>query len=80
MSGERTTVLVTGVSGNLGQRLLLQLSAFDVVGVDMAAPPTAALARFQKMDFAEESSCEEMVALLRDATFGGDVHHRRFDG
>ena len=74
MSGERTTVLVTGVAGNLGQRLLPQLSGFEVVGVDMAAPPAGSPARFQPMDLAEESSCEELVALLRESGAGAVVH------
>ena len=73
MEGERTTVLVTGVAGNLGCRLLPQLSEFRVVGVDMAAPPEN-LQRFQQMDLGEERSCEELVALLRESRAAAVVH------
>src|SRR5512146_20509 len=67
----KPTVLVTGVAGNLGVRLLAQLSDFNVVGVDIAAPRGALQpARFERMDLGEEASCRQLVSLLRntDAT------------
>ena len=38
MTQPQATVLVTGISGNLGTRLLPLLSEFRVVGVDLRPP------------------------------------------
>ena len=39
MDTAKPTVVVTGVSGNLGQRLLLQLADYyKVVGIDVTPP------------------------------------------
>ena len=52
---QKPTVLITGVSGNLGLRLLKQLSNYNVIGTDIREPEDAsALARFEKVDLAEE--------------------------
>ncbi|MGH9580479.1 MAG: NAD-dependent epimerase/dehydratase family protein, partial [Terriglobales bacterium] len=78
MSHANPTMVVTGVSGNLGCRLLSQLSAFRVVGVDLN-PPAAdtaapALQRFVRMDLGEEASCRQMVAVLRESGPAAVVH------
>jgi nucleoside-diphosphate-sugar epimerase len=63
---QKPTVLITGVSGNLGLRLLQQLPDFHVVGVDVREPENApALARFEKIDLAEERSCDQLLELMR---------------
>ena len=59
------SILVTGISGNLGQRLLPMLSGFRVVGVDFRLPHTDLPLQFVQMDFGLESSCLEMINLLR---------------
>lgn len=62
----KPTVLITGVSGNLGLRLLEFLPGFKVVGVDVAAPQTANdLAYFEKIDLAEERSCKQLLELMQ---------------
>ena len=62
----KPTILVTGVSGNLGSRLLQHLEGFQVIGVDLEEPPaTAALARFEKVDLAEERSCTQLLDLMK---------------
>lgn len=62
----KTTVLITGVSGNLGLRLLKQLPDFQVIGVDVREPEAPnALFRFEKVDFAEERSCDQLLDLMR---------------
>ena len=48
------TVLVTGISGNLGGRLLPLLSDFRVVGVDARPPNSSALHRFEEVDLGRE--------------------------
>jgi len=68
------TVVVTGISGNLGRRLLPMLSAFRVMGVDMRPPETSLPVQFVKMDLGLESSCLEFLQLLRDVRPVAVVH------
>jgi len=67
-------VLVTGISGNLGRRLLPMLSGFRVVGVDFRPPETDFPLKFVQMDFSLESSCLEMIHLLREVRPIAVVH------
>jgi nucleoside-diphosphate-sugar epimerase len=67
------TILVTGIAGNLGVRLLPQVQEFRVVGIDLA-PPSVPIHRFEKLDLAEESSCEAMVSLIREIQPFAVVH------
>jgi nucleoside-diphosphate-sugar epimerase len=68
-------VLVTGVSGNLGARVVLQLSASRVVGVDLHPPASSAgLSRFESMDISDEDSCDQLVRLLREQEVRAVVH------
>ena len=70
------TVLVTGISGNLGGRLLPLLSGFNVVGVDMRPPEVSApsLTRFESIDLGQESACPRLVELIRDTNVSAVVH------
>jgi len=68
------TVLVTGVSGNLGKRLLPMLSDFRVVGVDLREPDSAAAVAFHRMNLGSESSCRELTQLLRETGVRSVVH------
>ena len=68
------SVLVTGISGNLGRRLLPMLSGFRVVGVDFRPPETDSPLQFVQMDFSLESSCMEMIHLLREVRPVAVVH------
>jgi len=64
--GTKPTVLITGISGNLGLRLLKQLPDFNVLGADIREPENAgAMARFEKINLAEERSCDQMLDLMR---------------
>ncbi len=76
MPPERT-VLVTGISGNLGARLLPLLSGFHVVGVDTRPPDSSAVARFEPADLGREPSCWQLIELLR-ATGASSVIHLAF--
>jgi nucleoside-diphosphate-sugar epimerase len=63
---QKPTVLITGVAGNLGLRLLKQLGDFNVIGTDLREPEDASsLARFEKIDMAEERSCDQLLDLMR---------------
>jgi nucleoside-diphosphate-sugar epimerase len=69
------SVLVTGVSGNLGSRVLLQLSNRRVVGADLYAPVSAPnLTRFESMDLGDEASCDQLVRMLREENVRVVVH------
>jgi nucleoside-diphosphate-sugar epimerase len=75
MIPRRRTVLVTGVSGNLGVRLLPFLSDFDVVGVDIRPPSlSAGQLDFHSIDLGLESSCRTMTDLLRQTGATSVIH------
>src|SRR5215468_1766185 len=63
-SVQKSAVLVTGVSGNLGLRLVEFLSEFKIIGVDIA-PPSSPVFHFEKIDLSQERSCGQLLELLR---------------
>jgi nucleoside-diphosphate-sugar epimerase len=65
MDPAKPTVLVTGIAGNLGSRLLPLLADYQVIGVDLNPPATASSLSFEKMDLALESSCRELFLLIK---------------
>jgi len=67
------TVLVTGIAGNLGMRLLPQLRDYRVVGVDFVEPRAGSM-RFQRMDLGAEDSCHALVDLIRETQPSAIVH------
>src|SRR5881398_2765361 len=74
MADALPSIIVTGISGNLGRRLLPMLSGFRVVGVNFRPPETDSPLLFVKMDFSLESSCLEMIHLLREVRPVAVVH------
>jgi len=70
----KRTVLVTGISGNLGTRLLPLLSDFRVVGVDMRPPESSSPQRFEQMDLGREACCRQLIQLLRETGADSVVH------
>ena len=67
MAEVRPVILVTGIAGNLGSRLLPQLAHSQVIGIDLHPPPTSVpLFRFVPMDLGEEQSCRELYLLLKE--------------
>lgn len=66
-------VLVTGVSGDLGQRLLRQLAGFRVIGVDVREPQLRP-AEFHTIDLGRESSFQELLQVFRDTAPVAVVH------
>ena len=71
---ERPTVVVTGIAGNLGQRLLPLLNDFSVVGLDLHPPRELQPAVFERFDLAQESSCHRLIDLLRATRAVAVVH------
>lgn len=74
MSDPRPTILVTGVSGNLGRRLLPQLADFSVLGVDLTPPKTDLPLRFVRLDLGLEDSCRTLYNLIRETRPQAVVH------
>jgi len=74
MDTAKPTILVTGVSGNLGQRLLPQLTDYRVVGVDIAPPAHSAVDRFVALDLGVEESTRELLLLMRELQPVSVVH------
>jgi nucleoside-diphosphate-sugar epimerase len=62
----KPTVLITGVAGSLGLRLVRQLPDHQVIGVDVREPAQpSGLFHFKKADLAEERSCDQLLELIR---------------
>jgi nucleoside-diphosphate-sugar epimerase len=70
----KPVVVVTGVSGNLGSRLLPMLGSFSVIGVDVSPPRTDSELQFESMDLGQESSTRMLYELLRDTRPFAVVH------
>ena len=74
MASAKPVVVVTGVSGNLGSRLLPLLGDFSVIGVDLNPPLTDSPLQFERLDLGEESSTRVLYELLRDTQPVSVVH------
>lgn len=74
MADGRQTVLITGIAGNLGLRLLRELPDLRVIGMDKAEPRTDLPLRFESVDLGEEPSCQQLVSLLRETKADSVVH------
>jgi nucleoside-diphosphate-sugar epimerase len=66
MDEEKPNIVVTGISGDLGLRLLPQLTGYRVTGIDLQPPPTSLPLRFVQLDLGLEESCRELFLLLRE--------------
>jgi nucleoside-diphosphate-sugar epimerase len=74
MSDERPSIIVTGIAGNLGLRLLPHLEDYQVIGVDLNPPQSNHPLRFVRMDLGVEESCRELFLLLREARPVAVIH------
>jgi len=70
----KPVVVITGISGNLGLRLLPLLGSFSVIGVDLSPPQTDLSLQFERMDLGEEASCRSLFELLRDTQTFAVIH------
>lgn len=73
MDAAKPTVIVTGISGNLGQRLAPMLVDYTVVGIDVT-PPAVAVDRFVPLDLGKEDSTRELFLLMRELQPASVVH------
>ncbi|MGH9530022.1 MAG: NAD-dependent epimerase/dehydratase family protein [Terriglobales bacterium] len=70
MDEEKPNIVVTGISGNLGLRLLSQLKGYRVTGIGLNPPvssdfPDSAQFNFVRLDLGLEESCRELFLLMR---------------
>src|SRR3989441_12483784 len=73
METAKPTVIVTGIAGNLGQRLVPLLSDYTVVGIDVS-PPAVPIQRFVPLDLGKEESTRELFLLMRELQPTSVVH------
>lgn len=74
MNDPRPTILVTGIAGTLGTRLLPLPTGFRVVGVDLSPVKAHPEVVVNSMDLAHEISCVRLVQLLRESGAEAVVH------
>jgi nucleoside-diphosphate-sugar epimerase len=70
----KPVVVVTGISGNLGQRLLPLLGSYSVIGVDVSPPQIDGEMQFEQLDLGQESSTRTLFELLRDQHVFAVIH------
>ena len=74
MTTVKPTVVVTGISGNLGLRLLPMLADYSVIGIDIAPPRTELPLRFVRLDLGLEDSTRVLLNLLKETHPFSVVH------
>jgi nucleoside-diphosphate-sugar epimerase len=80
MGAPEKTVVVTGISGNLGVRLLRDIPDFDVFGLDLrpmreeSAVDNQPAFHFQAIDLGDEAASRELIDLLRKSEAQSVVH------
>jgi nucleoside-diphosphate-sugar epimerase len=74
MESAKPVVVVTGIAGNLGARLLPLLGDYSVIGVDLNPPHTDLPLQFERLDLGEESCTRTLYELLRDTRPVAVVH------
>jgi nucleoside-diphosphate-sugar epimerase len=70
----KPVVVLTGISGNLGSRLLPLLGRYSVIGVDVSPPKTDCELQFESLDLGQESSTRTFYELLRDTQVYAVIH------
>ncbi|HEY1264198.1 MAG TPA: NAD-dependent epimerase/dehydratase family protein [Terriglobales bacterium] len=74
MESSNPSIVVTGISGNLGVRLLEQLDGFNIIGIDLKPPKTSVPLRFVHMDLGQEKSCMELTSLMKESGASAVAH------
>jgi nucleoside-diphosphate-sugar epimerase len=73
-SNDKPAIVVTGIAGNLGTRLLPMLGDFNVIGVDMVPPRTDLPLRYENIDLGRESACRQLVQIVKKYNVRAVVH------
>ncbi|MBV8206936.1 MAG: NAD-dependent epimerase/dehydratase family protein [Acidobacteria bacterium] len=66
-------ILVTGISGTLGQRLVARMPECRFIGIDVR-PPASCPGEFHPLDLGRESSCQELLQVMRSARPQAVIH------
>jgi nucleoside-diphosphate-sugar epimerase len=74
MESAKPVIVVTGIAGNLGARLLPPLGDFSVIGVDLSPPQTDLPLQFEQLDLGQESSTRTFYELLHETHPVAVVH------
>jgi nucleoside-diphosphate-sugar epimerase len=74
MATNTPTILITGVAGNLANRLIPLLAGFNLIGVDFHEPSPAPKYDFYQLDLGEESSCGKIASLLTEKRVQSVIH------
>lgn len=74
MPSAKPVVVVTGIAGNLGTRLLPMLSDFSVIGVDLNPPQSDFSLQFERLDLGDEACTRPLYELLRDTCPVAVIH------
>jgi nucleoside-diphosphate-sugar epimerase len=74
MDSAKPTVIVTGIAGHLGVRVLPLLGPFSIVGVDVTPPETERVVHFVRMDLGREESCRELYHVIQETRAVAVVH------
>jgi nucleoside-diphosphate-sugar epimerase len=74
MASDASTVLITGVAGNLGSRLIPLLRDEKIIGIDFQLPLVAPAYPFYQLDLGDESSCGKLASLLIEQKVQSVVH------
>ncbi|HEX7960345.1 MAG TPA: NAD-dependent epimerase/dehydratase family protein [Terriglobales bacterium] len=74
MASDASTVLITGVAGNLGSSLVPLLRGDKIIGVDFQLPLVAPAYPFYQLDLGDESSCGKIASLLIETKVQSVVH------
>src|ERR1700674_972199 len=74
MDTAKRAIIGSGVSGNLSQRVVPQLSDYTVVGIDVTPPTDSPVDRFVALDLGREESTRELLLILRELQPVSVVH------
>jgi nucleoside-diphosphate-sugar epimerase len=74
MASAKPVVVVTGIAGNLGSRLLPLLRDYSVIGVDIKPPQTSFPLQFEQLDLGDEGSTRSLYNLMRETQPVSVVH------
>src|SRR5689334_3613563 len=74
MATNAPTILITGVAGNLANRLIPLLAGFNLIGVDFHEPSPVPKYDFYQLDLGEESSCSKIASILIKRSVQSVIH------
>ncbi|MGH9512301.1 MAG: NAD-dependent epimerase/dehydratase family protein [Terriglobales bacterium] len=80
MDEDKPNLILTGISGRLGIRLLPHLKEYAVTGIGLTPPGTSHTVNFVRLDLGLEESCRELFLLMRTLRPVAVIHLASFTG